>query len=184
MNDFIFSALPALTQTELARVSAAVGGVLPAEVRSWRIDVSALPSEAASSSLIREVSAWAGKCKTCLYYFECRSANTDLARIERTFVQARAHSTNDRAYPRLNAPGTCFYVGSSRSVATRLKEHLGFGAKATYALQLIHWARPLSLELTFVCAKYAESTPYEVVQALEDTLWETKKPMFGRQGRK
>jgi hypothetical protein len=62
--------------------------------------------------------------------------------------------------------------------------HLGFSASATYALQLVHWARPLLLELDFVCARYAENTPFEVVQALEDTLWETRKPMFGRQGRK
>ena len=88
------------------------------------------------------------------------------------------------AYPRLNAQATCFYVGSSQSVAKRLKEHLGFGAGKTYALQLVHWARPLSLELDFVCAKYAENTPIEAIQALEDTLWETSKPMFGRQGRK
>jgi hypothetical protein len=119
-----------------------------------------------------------------LYYIECRPTNIDLVKVERTFAKAKAHSSNDRHYPRLNQPGTCFYVGSSQSVTTRFKEHLGFGAKSTYALQLIHWARPLSLELTFVCAKYAEDTPIEVVQALEDTLWETRRPMFGRQGRR
>jgi hypothetical protein len=184
MNDSTFSALPAQTQTALARISAAVESVLPTEVRSWPIDVSALPREAAGSSLIQEVSDWAGKSKACLYYFECRSTSIDLARVERTFANAKVHKANDRAYPRLNAQGTCFYVGSSRLVAKRFKEHLGFGARQTYALQLVHWARPLSLELDFVCAKYAENIRVEVIQALEDTLWETRKPMFGRQGRK
>ena len=184
MNDSTFSALPAQTQTALARISAAVESVLPAEVRSWPVDVSALPSEAAGSSLIQEVSDWAGKSKTCLYYFDCRSTSIDLARVERTFANAKAHEANDRAYPRFNAQGTCFYIGSSQSVARRFKEHLGFGASGTYALQLVHWARPLSLELDFVCAKYAEDPPFDVIQALEDTLWETRRPMFGRRGRK
>jgi GIY-YIG catalytic domain len=146
--------------------------------------VSALPGEAAGSSLIQEVSDWAGKSKACLYYFECRSTSIDLARVERTFASAKARKAHHRAYPRFNAQGTCFYVGSSQSVARRFKEHLGFGASKTYALQLVHWARPLSLELDFVCAKYAENTRFEVIQALEDTLWETRKPMFGRQGRR
>lgn len=184
MNDSTFSTLPAQTQTALARISAAVDSVLPAEVRTWPINVSALPQEAAGSSLIQEVSNWAGRSKACLYYFECRSTSADLARVQRTFAKAKGRKVNHRAYPRLNAPGTCLYVGSSQSVARRFKEHLGFGASGTYALQLVHWARPLSLELVFVCAKYAEDTPLSVVQALEDTLWETRRPMFGRQGRK
>ena len=184
MNDSAFSALPAQTQAALARISAAVESVLPVEVRSWTIDVSALPTEAAGSSLIQEVSDWAGASKTCLYYFDCRSTSIDLANVERAFAKAKARKAHRRAYPRFNGQGTCFYVGSSQSVATRLKEHLGFGASRTYALQLVHWARPLSLELDFVCAKYAEHTPFGIIQALEDTLWETRKPMFGRRGRK
>lgn len=184
MNHPTFSVLPAQTQTALERISTAVEGVLPAQVRSWLIDVSALPTEPDGSGLIQEVSDWAGTSKACLYFFDCRSTNIDLAKVERTFADAKAHEANDRAYPRLNARGVCFYVGSSQSVAKRFKEHLGFGASKTYALQLLHWARPLSLELEFVTAKYAENTPIEVIQALEDTLWETRKPMFGRQGRK
>jgi len=184
MNDSIFSALPAQTQTALARISAAVENVLPSEVRSWPIDVSALPREVADSSLVQEVSDWAGTSKACLYYFECRSTGIDLASVERAFVKAKAGKANKRAYPRLNAQATCFYVGSSQSVVRRFKDHLGFGARTTYALQLVHWAPPLSLQLDFVCAKYAEDTPIEVIQALEDTLWEGRRPMFGRQGRR
>jgi hypothetical protein len=98
-------------------------------------------------------------------------------------VKAKARKTRWRAYPHLNAQRTCLYVGSSRSLATRLRDHLGFGPKGTYALQLLHWAPPLSLQLEFVCARYAEDTPTEVIAALEDTLWEARRPMFGRKGR-
>jgi hypothetical protein len=184
MTNPTFSGLPAQTQSELAQLSTAVEGVLPIDVQSWRFDVSTLPLESHGFTLIEEVAAWAGKSKACLYYFECHSPNIDLVEIERTFADAKAHEANDRAYPRLNAKSKYFYVGSSQSVAKRLREHLGFGASKTYALQLSHWARSLSLELEFVCAKYPENTPPRVVESLEDTLWKTRNPMFGRQGRK
>jgi len=185
MNHPTFSVLPSQTQSALATLSSAVAGVVPIDVRTWQIDVSTLPLEKDGLQLIQEVSEWAGKSKACLYYFECCSPSLDLEEVKRVFADAKALETNDRAYPRLNTSGNCFYVGSSQSVAKRLTEHLGYGAKKTYALQFIHWARPsLSLHLEFVCAKYPETTPSAVVQALEDTLWETKAPMFGRQGRK
>jgi len=183
MNDSTFSDLPARTQAELARTAAAVEGVLPIAVRSWPIDVSDLSVEAAGSALVKDISDWAGTSQRCLYCLECRSSGVDLAAVERAFAKAKARKTDKRAYPRLNGPGTCFYVGSSRAVAKRVRDHLGYGARGTYALQLVHWA-PESLPLDFVCARYADDTPFEVVQALEDTLWETKRPMFGRQGRK
>ena len=180
--DSAFSALPAKTQIALAGLSDAVEGVQPTTVRSWPIDVAAMPGAAAASNLVRDVSEWAGASGPCLYYFECRSAGIDLAKVMSAFASAKARKADGRAYPRLNAQGTCLYVGSSQSLAKRLKDHLGFGAPGTYALQLVHWATPLSLQLDFVCAKYAEGTPPEVVQALEDTLWEVRRPMFGRRG--
>jgi hypothetical protein len=184
MYHLIFSSLPTQAQSALACLSSAVASNVPVDVRTWVIDVSSLPSEKKELQLIREVSEWAGKSKACLYYFECCSQNIDLTKIKRAFVDSKARETSDRAYPRLNISSKCFYVGSSQSVAKRLTEHLGYGAKKTYALQFIHWARPLSLHLEFVCAKYPDATPTTVIQTLEDTLWETKVPMFGRQGRK
>jgi len=184
MNHPAFSVLATQTQSALANLSSAVAGVVPINVRTWQIDVSTLPIEKNGLQLIQDVSEWAGKSKACLYYFDCCSPGIDLAKVEREFADAKAHERNERAYPRLNTSSMCFYVGSSQAVAKRLAEHLGYGAKKTYALQFIHWSRPLSLHLEFVCAKYPEGTSSAVVQALEDTLWETKAPMFGRQGRK
>jgi hypothetical protein len=181
-SDPAFTTLPPQTQTRLTRLSRAVAGVQPDSVRSWPIDVAALPEGGDASSLLREVSEWAGASRPCLYYLECRSAGIDLARVKSAFRTAKAEK--DRSYPRLNAQATCFYVGSSQSLGSRLKDHLGFGASGTYALQLIHWATPLSLQLDFVCARYATGTPPEVIQALEDTLWDMRRPMFGRRGAK
>lgn len=184
MKASCFTSLPQIAQTTLARLSSALSGVVPAEVKSWRVDVASLPVGMEDSQLLIDVRRWAGKSKLCLYYFACANSEVDLPLVAQAFADARAHESNDRAYARLNASSSCFYVGSSQSIAKRLSEHLGYGAAGTYALQLLHWARPLSLELEFVCAKYPEGTAYSIVQSLEDALWESKAPMFGRQGRK
>lgn len=157
---------------------------MPDEVAAWEIDVATLPPDPSELAVLQAVSAWAGKCKASLYYFECVTPDVDLTEVELTFAVAKAHEENDRAYPRLNGKSTCFYVGSSQALAKRFAEHLGYRAKKTHALQLLHWARPLELKVKLTCAKYPDSTPYPVLQALEDTLWESKAPMFGRQGRK
>ena len=73
---------------------------------------------------------------------------------------------------------------SSYNLLKRLKEHLGYGAKDTYALQLAHWAREMNLDIEVVCAEYPEGIGQEILQTLEDTLWETLKPMFGRKGQR
>lgn len=180
--DPAFSDLAAQTQAVLARLSAGVEGVRPAAVRSWPIDPLALVDEAAASSLLREVSDWAGAGQPCLYYFECRSADIDLTEIAGAFAAAKARKRRARAYPRRNSPGPCLYVGGSLSMGKRLREHLGYGSAGTYALQLTHWATPLSLQLDFVCARYSKDTPPDVIQALEDMLWQVRQPMFGRRG--
>jgi hypothetical protein len=186
MDHSSFADLPARTQSALQSIADAVDGVVPIDVRSWRIPVSDLPSEPDGFALLEEVAAWAGQSKACLYYFECLP-HIDLELVEQTFAAAKASKVARRAYPRLNKlrePGACLYVGGSQSVAKRLRDHLGYGAKKTYALQLIHWAGPLSLEVEFVCAKYSDDTPSVALQALEDTLWETSAPMLGRRGRR
>lgn len=145
--DSAFASLPKLAQESLGRISAALEGVVPIAVESWPIAVSSLPPDAENLPLLGAVREWAGKSKLCLYYFECVSPRADLKAVARAFADAKAHESNNRAYARLNSSSTCFYVGSSQTIAKRLAEHLGYGATGTYALQLLHWARPLSLEL-------------------------------------
>jgi len=179
-----FAVLPVQAQSSLTALAAALQGVAPSDVKAWVCNVADLPATGQIAPLVSDVDSWAGKSRLCLYYFECNQAQVDLQAVRRAFADAKAAEENDRAYPRLNPSSHCLYVGSSQSVSKRLAEHLGYGAARTYALQLQHWARPLGLKFSFVCAKYADSTPYQVVQALEDALWQSRRPMFGRQGRR
>ena len=89
-GDSAFAALPAQTRTRLTKLSGAVAGVQPDDVRSWTADVAALSREQELSSLLREVSEWAGAGRPCLYYVECRTAGIDLAEVESAFTAAKA----------------------------------------------------------------------------------------------
>jgi hypothetical protein len=130
----------------------------------------------------------AGCSKKGLPYVYTLSISEDnqLDAIRESFSKAKAQEKNGRAYARLNKkPSYCFYVGSSFDFSKRYKEHIGYGAKATYALHLAHWAQDFpSLQLTLAYAEYQQGTEQDLLQALEDALWEKLQPMFGRQGSK
>ena len=120
-------------------------------------------------------------------YIYCFSVSRGAA-LEK--IRARFSEAKDwfqrRDYSRLNEGlSSCLYVGSSYELPNRFKEHLGYGTPAKFALQLVHWARDFhELELTFEYAEYDDTLEEDVLQALEDTLWEKRKPMFGRKGSK
>ena len=176
-----FSELPRLTQSALEKTSLEIGSINPCEdSRSWSIkpmDLQLKPNE-----IIDDVEIWAKKA-ACLYFFDVTSHVADATLIKNCFIKAKEEYGGCFAFSRVNkSDGSCLYVGSSHSLGNRLKEHLGFGNKATYSLQLKHWA-PKDVSYTFVAAKYDE-VKEGLLQVLEDTLWNSKKPMFGRLGSK
>lgn len=193
MGQSVFDALPKRAQAELLERAAAVRHVQPEAVWEGRFRVSDLPAAARLSdlTLVREVAGWAGKGVRCLYYFVSHSPSLDASSVIQCFEVAKSRD-GARAYPRQNktaddpsqgGKSLCIYVGSSESMADRLGQHLGYGPARTYALQLIHWASELpSMQIDFVCARYAAGTSLDVIQALEDALWKQLQPMFGRLG--
>jgi len=111
--------------------------------------------------------------------------NTCLSDLRNAFSEAR-NGDSGRAYARLNHhESSCLYVGSSSDLLKRIKEHFGYGAKATFALHLAWWAENFSdSTLTLAFSEFDPNTDAEALQALEDTLWSEMKPMFGRRGSK
>ncbi|MBU2522008.1 MAG: hypothetical protein KKD50_07250 [Proteobacteria bacterium] len=55
------------------------------------------------------------------------------------YKNAKESKKSERAYARLNRKSRCLYVGSSKGLIPRIKQHLGFGPKGTYAMQLCYW---------------------------------------------
>jgi hypothetical protein len=179
-----FDTLPIRAQAYLKKLTDSVVGVLPVETNTWRFFTNTLSEHSEPPAILSEVSHWAEKKNIYLYTICLVTQQCNISELIAAFSKAKNTKKNDRAYPRLNHISRCFYVGSSQDLPGRLKQHLGYGPKGTFALQLAHWANTFELELEFQCAKYQSGLAAEVYQILEDTLWEDMSPMFGRKGMK
>jgi hypothetical protein len=172
-------------RTTLLRLAQEVGRVSPPEIESIQFRSSELHPEDEPYDLTRQVDKWLRREHKFIYYLET-SANPDqISRAEIAFSEAKKHERDGRAFARFNQIGSNLYVGSSSSLGRRFREHLGYGARGTYALHLSQWARDIDLPLRFVAARYpASSVTTELLGLLEDQLWDALSPMFGRKGRR
>lgn len=71
------------------------------------------------------------------------------------------------------------YIGSSKEISSRLKQHLGFiGSDKTFSLRLNNWAKGRKIKIDLY-----ETDTKDNMQLFEDLLWKEHKPMLGRMGR-
>lgn len=75
------------------------------------------------------------------------------------------------------------YVGRSQKLRSRLKQHLDAGSDGIYAMHMLRWSSGIDSTIKVYCYQFDKYTNL-TVQALEDGLWDTFKPMFGRKGEK
>ena len=76
---------------------------------------------------------------------------------------------------------TVLYVGLSRTPRQRFRQHLLKSATGTYAMHLEYWARPLNMEVKFLCYRLSDLDKASA-QLLEDALWDYLQPLLGRRG--
>jgi hypothetical protein len=89
-------------------------------------------------------------------------------------------------YCRLNrgSAGTkTLYVGRSKKLRSRLSQHLGKDDGGTYAMHLGRWGVESPGKIRISYMKFS-SADHLLVQAIEDGMWASLKPAFGRQGDK
>lgn len=118
-----------------------------------------------------------------LYIMEALE-HTDILECYHAFSDARNNTLDKRAYARLNEPSETFYVGTSKSFSSRLKQHFGYASPKIFALHLSHWIQDIQGGIKLTAFRYSSDIEPKVLQAIEDGLWEEMLPMFGRQGAK
>jgi hypothetical protein len=116
-----------------------------------------------------------------IYYFIIKS------KIEPNIVVHHLNiykKSKQRSCPKIdkkrNLESRYLYCGSiKKGIHGRLIQHLGFGSKNTYGLQLVHWAKKLNLELEFnycfLDPKYVEFT-----ELIESSLALKINPLVGK----
>lgn len=85
---------------------------------------------------------------------------------------------------RINEGGTdtqTLYVGRSKTLRSRLRQHLGANSQGVYAMHLLRWALGTDVEISISYMRF-ESKDDLLIQAIEDGLWESLRPAFGRKG--
>ena len=180
-----FANLAAHTHHALQTLSEAVRDVPKPVVTSIQFNTNILDPDNEPKDLTASVDKWVQKGHRFIYLLAVDAAPDVLPAVRDRFSNAKNHEFGGRAYARLNEPRTKqLYVGSSSSLGRRFREHLGYGARGTYALHLAHWSRDLHLTLQLTAARYPPSVREQLIGALEDQLWEILRPMFGRQGRR
>lgn len=114
-----------------------------------------------------------GNC-SCIYVIEEVCGNA-----EETFIEfCKYKDLKERRCPKPNSPCSIMYVGSSTTgLKNRIKQHVGEGPAATYALNLKHW---FIGEYKVTVKIY--DVPIEVLQIIEDALAYHLSPAFGKRG--
>lgn len=113
------------------------------------------------------------------YIIESVGASKNLIAKVKTTVENMKQSAFD--YPRINrAVGHVLYVGKSKKLALRLKQHLGSSAEGTYALHMARWGHLVPMRIRVSWFVFTEDSILN--QAIEDALWDGLQPAFGRKG--
>jgi len=153
------------------------------------------------NELYEQLTKWTEDNKKDRYIYIIQASDgTDRIKCHKQYEEAKEKSKeskeNYRAFARINNPSKnkkggsipdwkaspTLYVGSSNSISSRIKQHLGFGPNGTFALQTKYWLEGLSGGLNITVWRFSSSIDQDVIQALEDGLWEEHKSMFGRRG--
>ncbi len=91
---------------------------------------------------------------------------------------------NQKDLPRINPDPSskCLYVGRSKNLYQRMRQHLGKDQQRTYALHLMR----ILPKYPNLCIKITWYRVDEIgdalLQSIEDAIWESEKPAFGKKG--
>ncbi len=173
------------------RLSALAQEVLNTQIED-KFEVNLYPSEFIESypdSSIIGLSAWLKKKPNCKYiYVFSIESNLPVGELFEQYKAAKGHEKKEngtRSFARAIRESSILYVGSSRSLETRIMQHLGHKNKTVYSMQLKHWLKVDSIKsLRINVWKFSDQTNQTVLQAIEDFLWDRLQPMLGKQGGK
>jgi hypothetical protein len=80
-----------------------------------------------------------------------------------------------------NVDAKALYVGRSKKLKSRLTQHLGTEQNGIYSMHLQRWATSNDAKISISYMKF-EKREDLLVQAIEDGIWSSLKPAFGRKG--
>ena len=166
---------------KLCKIACKLEEISPIDKKEIKLSPNDIIPSKVPNGLIAELTEWEKSQDSIYIYYFYLNDNADLESVYEKILNARNNKKGRRAYPRINKPSKFLYVGSSRKITNRFKGHLGYGYKGTFAMNLAYWFN-LNSEIIFYCMAFPSGIDRAVIQALEDGLWESLKPLLGRKG--
>lgn len=105
-------------------------------------------------------------------------------RLRRAFADFEPQNGHRLARNNNILDSSTIYVGSSRSICQRLRQHLNTTAAATYALKMGLWCPEADYSVRVEVSGVQGDAGVLQVQDIEDALWTRSRPMFGKFGAK
>lgn len=123
-----------------------------------------------------------------VYVFEIQNANFELMkRIFDRLCSSREIQNSEEFDEKkdicrpIHPESVYLYVGRSQKLRSRLKQHLDAGNKGIYAMHMLRWCPGIEATIKIYCYRF-DKQPDLIVQALENGLWDSFQPIFGRKG--
>lgn len=103
-------------------------------------------------------------------------------RLRQAFVGYEPQEGHKLARNNNVANSTTVYVGSSQKIGQRLQQHLNTCAVGTYALKMHLWCPDANNRISVEVSTVRGAPEASLVQDIEDALWRSSLPMFGKPG--
>ena len=153
--------------------------------RNFAVQTTELKVEAVPA-FVSELGSWGLGSPESKYIYRFSVDSMDFASsLHDSFQEAKVNAVGGRRYSRLNSSecnSMTLYVGSSNSLKSRITQHLGYSYPATYSLHMKYWPGLEDCIVRLEVLQYSAEIDTEVLQALEDALWDMSQPLFGRRG--
>lgn len=121
-----------------------------------------------------------------IYVVQIEPTGEKILESLKELLDLEKYKKTGHAYPQINdtdGAGISLYVGRSKNLRARLKQHLGGGSRKVYALHLECWAASMEGNITISYLEFTNQNNL-LIQAIEDSIWDELKPAFGRRGSK
>lgn len=169
---------------QLRTVQTALTELKCPDIHSLTVNLSMLTHEVIEETLDEVPSGHARMDKDAdfIYVIQVSQNRIDTVAEMRALLDEARRIGGD--YARINAENLrtyTIYVGRSKTLRARLRQHLGAKSGGVYSLHLQRWATSVDVDIRISYLKFSGEDDL-LVQAIEDGIWQSLTPAFGRKG--
>lgn len=169
---------------QLERARQMLGAIACPGIEMLEINLQDLTQDSIGELLDQVPSGYRKVDREIDYVYVIRLQSEKQALVSDLGVQLEAARKLANDYCRVNKENRnakALYVGRSKKLKSRLTQHLGTEQRGIYSMHLQRWATGNDAKISIAYMKFEQQEDL-LVQAIEDGIWCSLKPAFGRKG--